>query len=158
MQRLLDVLGAQLVEEQEKKNESSKTEALEQAEGLASSPPGHNLTIVKGAQTFSSKYPTVSKLLPKFATLLATIVVGSVFAAIDGVGAENDKPSVVDCIYFAVITMTTVGYGDLSPSTNVGKLIGSLYLLFGCAAVAQVLGGIAGVYIEAKGELGDRHF
>ena len=70
---------------------------------------------------------------------------GSILAYCD----DHDL-SAIQCFYYAVITMTTIGYGDISPGTTAGKGVGIVYLLFGCATVAQVLGGIAGVYIEAK--------
>ena len=66
--------------------------------------------------------------------------------------ADNHSLSAIECFYFAVITATTIGYGDISPITQNGKGIGTIYVLFGCATVAQVLGAIAGVYIDAKQE------
>jgi hypothetical protein len=37
----------------------------------------------------------------------------------------------VDAFYFSVITLTTVGYGDFAPQTDVGKLFTAVYVLFG---------------------------
>lgn len=57
-----------------------------------------------------------------------------------------------ECFYFSVITVTTIGYGDISPATQGGKVFGVFYVLLACATVAQVLGAIAGSFIEAKQE------
>ena len=55
------------------------------------------------------------------------------------------------CLYFAVITSTTIGYGDISPkNTNLGKIFGIFYILFGVTAVGNVLSEIATKVIEKK--------
>tara|TARA_B100000949_G_C14181003_1_gene407494 strand:- start:635 stop:928 length:294 start_codon:yes stop_codon:yes gene_type:complete len=41
----------------------------------------------------------------------------------------------IDAIYFSVITLTTVGYGDLSPQTDFGKIFTIIYLLTGVGLV-----------------------
>lgn len=47
-----------------------------------------------------------------------------------------EKLSYVDSLYFSVITLTTVGYGDISPQTTVGKLFTIFYVLVGIAIIA----------------------
>src|SRR5918995_1358378 len=37
----------------------------------------------------------------------------------------------VDALYFSVVTLTTVGYGDFAPETDVGKLFTAVYVLVG---------------------------
>lgn len=44
--------------------------------------------------------------------------------------------SLIDAFYFCVITLTTVGYGDLTPQTEVGKLFTALYVITGVAIIA----------------------
>lgn len=43
--------------------------------------------------------------------------------------------SLVDAIYFCVITLTTVGYGDISPETDLGKLFTAGYVLVGIGII-----------------------
>ncbi len=45
----------------------------------------------------------------------------------------------VDAFYFSVITLTTVGYGDLSPHTDAGKLFTSGYVLFGVGIITTFI-------------------
>ncbi len=42
----------------------------------------------------------------------------------------------LDSFYFSVITLTTVGYGDIVPTTDAGKLFTSFYVLFGVGILA----------------------
>ena len=49
----------------------------------------------------------------------------------------------VDAFYFCVISLTTVGYGDLSPATPLGKIFTMFYLLIGLGVLAGFIGIIA---------------
>lgn len=44
--------------------------------------------------------------------------------------------SILDSLYFTVITLTTVGYGDFSPVTPVGKIFTMLYILVGLGLIS----------------------
>ena len=49
----------------------------------------------------------------------------------------------VDSIYFSVVTLTTVGYGDLAPHTDAGKLFTILYLLIGIGVLLGFVNTVA---------------
>lgn len=52
----------------------------------------------------------------------------------------------LDCIYFAVITLTTAGLGDYVPTSNANKIICSIFIYFGVACIGLLLGSyIAGM-------------
>ena len=42
----------------------------------------------------------------------------------------------IDSFYFSVVSLTTVGYGDITPTTSFGKIFVSLYLLVGIGIIA----------------------
>ena len=68
--------------------------------------------------------------------------------------AENSKQpedfrSIPDAIWWSLITLTTVGYGDVSPITPVGKIIGAITALLGVCTVA-LLTGIVGNAFSAQ--------
>jgi voltage-gated potassium channel len=58
-----------------------------------------------------------------FHLLLLVLISGVVFYT------QVEGWSVVDALYFAVITMATIGYGDLSPETTTGKVFTMFYAL-----------------------------
>jgi len=53
----------------------------------------------------------------------------------------------IDALYFSIVTISTVGYGDYVPKTELGKLISSLYILVGVGIGLYVLGNISEFFI-----------
>lgn len=53
-----------------------------------------------------------------------------------------------DAIYWSTVTLTTVGYGDLCPATNLGRLISMFSSLFGVAVIALPSGIITASYLD----------
>lgn len=49
----------------------------------------------------------------------------------------------VDALYFTMITLTTVGYGDISPQTTAGKLFTIVYIIVGLGIIATFIGLVA---------------
>ena len=69
--------------------------------------------------------------------LVSVIVVGAaIFHALEG-------HTYLDCVYWAVVTTTTVGYGDISPVTDIGRLFTCVYGLFSIGLVTYSLSLIA---------------
>ena len=64
-------------------------------------------------------------------------------------GLVHKLPASV-CAYFGVITMSTIGYGDLGPTTNLGKLCAVVYLPLGVTALADALADIAAISTRRK--------
>lgn len=58
--------------------------------------------------------------------------------------------TVVDSVYFSVITLTTVGYGDFSPETTAGKVFTIFYVLIGLGILVSFLSAVAGHAVEAR--------
>lgn len=77
-----------------------------------------------------------------FTILALVLIIGTVMYLIEG--AEHGFKSIPDSVYWAIVTITTVGYGDISPETWLGKLVASFCMLIGWAILA-VPTGIVGV-------------
>lgn len=48
----------------------------------------------------------------------------------------------IQSFYFSVVTLTTVGYGDITPTTDTSRFFAAIYILIGVAAVVAALGKI----------------
>ncbi|MFP6874995.1 MAG: ion transporter [Verrucomicrobiales bacterium] len=84
------------------------------------------------------------KSLPKilvfmfFMVTLVTIL-GSLMYIIEGTQNQNFS-SIPTSVYWAIITITTVGFGDITPITPLGKIITSMMMLIGYAIIAVPTG------------------
>ncbi len=70
--------------------------------------------------------------------LFLVIILGSLMYLIEK--GENGFTSIPDSIYWAIVTITTVGYGDISPVTPLGKFVASLIMLIGYGIIAVPTG------------------
>jgi len=73
-----------------------------------------------------------------FTVLTMVTIIGSMMYVIEG--AENGFTSIPTGIYWAIVTLTTVGYGDISPSTPVGQLLASFVTILGYGIIAVPTG------------------
>ena len=70
--------------------------------------------------------------------MMAVIIMGTVMYLIEGPG--NGFTSIPTSIYWAITTMTTVGFGDITPKTDLGRAIASLMMLLGWGVLAVPTG------------------
>lgn len=78
---------------------------------------------------------------------IAAIILGSVLYMFE----ETKNPamsSIPTCIYWAVVTITTVGYGDITPVTPMGQFISMLVMLLGYSIIAVPTGIVVGETIN----------
>lgn len=73
-----------------------------------------------------------------FFVLTLVIIVGTIMYLIEG--EENGFNSIPRSIYWAIVTLTTVGYGDISPVTPLGQLLASIVMITGYAIIAVPTG------------------
>ncbi|MEQ9187416.1 MAG: ion transporter [Cryomorphaceae bacterium] len=77
-----------------------------------------------------------------FAVLNVAVIMGTVMYIVEG--GENGYTSIPRSIYWAVVTMTTVGFGDIHPHTDLGQFISMILMILGYGIIA-VPTGIVGV-------------
>jgi voltage-gated potassium channel len=70
--------------------------------------------------------------------LTIVIIVGALMYLIEG--EANGFTSIPASIYWAIVTMTTVGYGDIAPKTVLGQLLASALMITGYAVIAVPTG------------------
>ncbi|WP_319231382.1 ion transporter [Draconibacterium orientale] len=72
-----------------------------------------------------------------FVTMLV-IIIGTIMYLVEG--PEHGFTSIPRGIYWAIVTLTTVGYGDISPGTPLGQFIASIVMIMGYAIIAVPTG------------------
>lgn len=70
--------------------------------------------------------------------LVIVVILGSVIYLVEG--PEHGFTSIPQSIYWAIVTITTVGYGDIAPATPLGKVIASFIMLLGYGIIAVPTG------------------
>jgi len=81
---------------------------------------------------------------------LVVVVLGTLMYIVEG--QKNGFESIADSIYWAVVTLTTVGYGDVVPSTGLGKTISVLIMLLGYAIIAVPTGIVSAEFAKNEQE------
>jgi voltage-gated potassium channel len=79
------------------------------------------------------------------ATLAVTVAGGVLVAVFD----RRDFPTLGEGLWFAVQTVTTVGYGDVTPRTTVGRLIGTVVMVTGIGFLSVVTAAITAAFVES---------
>ena len=75
------------------------------------------------------------------AVLTMVLILGSLLYLIEG--EENGFTSIPQSVYWAIVTITTVGYGDIAPATVLGKVLASIAMLTGYSIIAVPTGIIS---------------
>lgn len=70
--------------------------------------------------------------------LISTVFIGSMMYVIEG--PENGFTSIPTSIYWTIVTLTTVGYGDISPGTPLGQFLASFVMILGYGIIAVPTG------------------
>jgi voltage-gated potassium channel Kch len=78
------------------------------------------------------------------ATLCILLILGTVFYSF------QEGWSYTDSLYFSVVTLTTVGYGDLHPTTTASKMFTVLYIFIGVGLGFYILSALAKSFIEGR--------
>ena len=73
-----------------------------------------------------------------FTVLVLVLILGSLMYLIEG--EERDFSSIPVSIYWAIVTLTTVGYGDIVPATPLGQFLANITMILGYAIIAVPTG------------------
>ena len=80
--------------------------------------------------------------------LISTIIIGSVMYVVEG--EASGFTSIPMGIYWAIVTLTTVGYGDISPVTPLGQFLASFVMIMGYGIIAVPTGIVSAEFAKNK--------
>lgn len=85
-----------------------------------------------------------------FAVLTLVIIIGSAMYLIEG-GDDTAYTSIPRSIYWTIVTLTTVGYGDITPQTVPGQVLASMVMILGYGMIAVPTGIVSVEISKATG-------
>lgn len=80
--------------------------------------------------------------------LMVVLVMGTLMYVVEG--PENGFTSIPVGVYWAITTMTTVGFGDITPKTDLGRLIASMMMLLGWGTLAVPTGIVSAEFTAQR--------
>jgi voltage-gated potassium channel len=80
--------------------------------------------------------------------LTSVIIFGTLMYLVEG--PANGFTSIPKSIYWAIVTMTTVGYGDIAPQTSLGQAIASVIMIMGYGIIAVPTGIVSAEMVQMK--------
>jgi len=80
------------------------------------------------------------------AVMVLCVVLGTIMYMIEG--GENGFTSIPRSVYWCIVTLTTVGFGDIAPSTPLGQLIASMVMIIGYGIIAVPTGIVSAEYTQ----------
>lgn len=83
-----------------------------------------------------------------FAVLIMVMILGALIYSIEG--GKNGFTSIPKSIYWAVVTLTTVGYGDIAPGTTFGQFLATIIMLLGYGIIAVPAGIVTSELTHSK--------
>ncbi len=96
----------------------------------------------KLVEAIKHSWPKISIFL--FAVLIVAIISGTLMYFVEG--EESGFKSIPISIYWCIVTLTTVGYGDIAPITPLGQLISACIMIMGYGIIAVPTGIISAEY------------
>lgn len=111
--------------------------------------------INEGYLLIESVKRSMNKLIVYFLFVSVLVVVlGTVMFMVEN-GVEGSAfHSIPDSIYWAIVTLTTVGYGDITPVTVTGKIISSMIMILGYTIIAVPTGIVSATMIDTTKKKG----
>ena len=88
-----------------------------------------------------------------FAVVILSIILGTIMYMIEG--EENGFTNIPKSVYWCIVTLTTVGFGDIAPSTPLGQFIAALVMIMGYGIIAVPTGIVSAEYVSQKKQASD---
>ena len=109
---------------------------------------------LRGAHTMQialrSSRPKIIVFL--LSVMLLVIILGTLMYIIESSASTNGFENIPDSIYWAIITLTTVGYGNIIPMTIFGKIVASFIMILGYGIIAVPTGIVTAAFSRIRKE------
>ena len=86
-----------------------------------------------------------------FTVLIIAIISGTLMYLIEG--AESGFINIPISVYWCIVTLTTVGYGDIAPVTPLGQLLASFIMILGYGIIAVPTGIVSAEYVRSTDDV-----
>jgi voltage-gated potassium channel len=90
-----------------------------------------------------------------YAVIMLIIIIGAIMYLVEG--EENGFTSIPQSMYWVIVTITTVGFGDITPQTTLGKFIASFIMILGYAIIAVPTGIVTAEVSRLKKKESDKN-
>lgn len=98
----------------------------------------------------SALYASRRKILVFLSVVLTLVVIiGSLMYVVEG-ATNGGFTSIPQSVYWAIVTLTTVGYGDISPQTPLGQFLASIVMILGYSIIAVPTGIVTVEWSQAS--------
>ena len=83
-----------------------------------------------------------------FAVLIASVIFGTIMYMVEG--EEHGFTNIPKSVYWCIVTLTTVGFGDIAPQTPIGQFIATIIMILGYGIIAVPTGIVSAEYTKAS--------
>ena len=90
-----------------------------------------------------------------FEYVILVVAIGTLMYMIEGTQPNTQFNNIPNSIYWAIVTMTTVGYGDITPATALGKFLSACVMLIGYTIIAVPTGIVSASMMKEYKKLKD---
>src|SRR5690606_33157200 len=90
-----------------------------------------------------------------FAVVIIAIITGTLMYIIEG--PERGFTNIPVSVYWCIVTLTTVGFGDITPDTPLGQLLASIIMILGYGIIAVPTGIVSAEYSKSVEKIGRAH-
>nr|WP_321230450.1 ion transporter [uncultured Psychroserpens sp.] len=82
-----------------------------------------------------------------FAVVISSVIFGTIMYLVEG--EENGFTNIPKSVYWCIVTLTTVGFGDIAPQTALGQFITSIIMILGYGIIAVPTGIVSAEYVRS---------
>lgn len=105
----------------------------------------------EGRLLLHSIYLSSRKLAVFFLFVLILVIsIGTLMYMVEGQLPDTQFNNIPNCIYWAIVTLTTVGYGDITPVTPMGRFLSGMVMMLGYTIIAVPTGIVSATMVHSR--------